>query len=81
MRVLVLNPGSSTLKAALVENARSAADALIEWPAGEPQASAVVASALEQLPPDADAVGYRVVHGGTEYRAPTPVDESTGSTG
>ena len=75
MGVLVLNPGSSTLKAALVENARSAADALIEWPAGEPQASAVVASALEQLPPDADAVGYRVVHGGTEYRAPTPVDD------
>jgi acetate kinase len=76
MRVLVLNPGSSTLKAAIVENAVSTADALIEWPAGERDASGVVGSALEQLPSDLDAVGYRVVHGGTEYRSATRVDEA-----
>jgi len=76
MRVLVLNPGSSTLKAAIVENGASTADALIEWPAGERDASGVVGSALEQLPSDLDAVGYRVVHGGTEYRSATRVDEA-----
>ena len=76
MRVLVLNPGSSTLKAALVEDEESIADAVIEWPAGEEDASAVVDSVLARMPLDADAVGYRVVHGGHGYADPSPVDEA-----
>ena len=75
MRVLVLNPGSSTLKAALVDSGEAVADAVVEWPAGDQHATGVVAGLLERLPSDADAVGYRVVHGGAEYRAPTPVDD------
>lgn len=76
MRVLVLNPGSSTLKAALLDDAQAVADALVEWPAGEEDASGVVDAMLERLPPGADAVGYRVVHGGTDFRAPTRVDDT-----
>ena len=76
MRVLVLNPGSSTLKASLVDGGRSVADELVEWPAGESDASGVVDGALAHLPSDVGAVGYRVVHGGTDYRAPSPVDDA-----
>jgi len=78
MRVLVLNPGSSTLKAALLvaESGEVVADDTIEWGAGLEGAADVVARALERLPTDtADAVGYRVVHGGSRYTAPTAVDE------
>jgi acetate kinase len=65
MRVLVLNPGSSTLKASLVPaGADSAAGETIEWPAGEEDASELVRAVLARLPEDAEAVGYRVVHGG-----------------
>lgn len=75
MRVLVLNPGSSSLKASLVDGGESVGEAVIEWPAGDRDASGVVGSALARLPAGADAVGYRVVHGGPDYRAATPVDD------
>jgi acetate kinase len=75
MRVLVLNPGSSTLKASLVDGGSRIADAQVDWPAGEENAAGVVAGLLGQLPPGADSVGYRVVHGGPDYRAPARVDE------
>jgi acetate kinase len=75
MRVLVLNPGSSTLKAAVVDGDEAIADVLAEWPAGEEDASEPVASALERLPSGAHAIGYRVVHGGAEYGAPSRVDD------
>jgi acetate kinase len=79
MRVLVLNPGSSTLKAAVLvaESGEVVVDDTIEWEAGLEGAAAVVATALEGLPREtADAVGYRVVHGGSRYTAPSPVDEA-----
>ena len=79
MRVLVLNPGSSTLKAAVLvaESGEVVADDTIEWQAGLEGAAAVVATALERLPSDtADAVGYRVVHGGSRYTAPSAVDDA-----
>ena len=78
MRVLVLNPGSSTLKASLLDPARDDPPdiGVAEWPAGrDADAPQVVADALAQLPSTADAVGYRVVHGGLRYRSATPVDE------
>jgi acetate kinase len=80
MRVLVLNAGSSTLKASLVvDGSRDATDVLIEWPSGDDDASTapdVVRQALEALPAEADAVGYRVVHGGSSYSGPTAVDDA-----
>ena len=79
MHVLVLNPGSSTLKAAILvaESGEVVAHDTIEWEAGLEGAAAVVATALERLPTDtADAVGYRVVHGGSRYTAPSEVDEA-----
>ena len=79
MRVLILNPGSSTLKAALLDAERGdvVAETTLEWPAGEERAGDVVGSAVERLPAEtADAVGYRVVHGGSRYRAPALVDEA-----
>lgn len=74
MRVLVLNPGSSTLKAAMVHGGALLGEATVEWPAGEEDAAGTVAGTLERLPHDAEAVGYRVVHGGSRYRAPAAVD-------
>jgi acetate kinase len=75
MRVIVLNPGSSTLKAALVIDGRREGDELVvEWPAGRDDARAVVAQALEAVPGEADAVGYRVVHGGDQH-GPALVDD------
>lgn len=78
MRVLVLNPGSSTLKASLLDPDRDDPPRIgvAEWPAGrDADAPRVVAEALAQLPGTADAVGFRVVHGGLRYRAATRVGD------
>jgi len=79
MRVLVLNAGSSTLKASLVEaGGDRIAASEAEWPPSPDDpatAPSVVRTALSALPRSADAVGYRVVHGGSEYRAPARVDD------
>jgi acetate kinase len=59
MRVLVVNAGSSSLKVSLVHD-------------GE------VVSAYDQMPagpPDVDAVGHRIVHGGSRFVAPVVVDD------
>ena len=76
MRILVLNAGSSTLKASLVEaGADAVASETVDWAPGDDDATGVVRTALERLSPVADAVGYRVVHGGEDYRIATRVDE------
>jgi acetate kinase len=76
MRVLVLNPGSSTLKASLVtSDAEAVVGDTVDWPAGEDDAApGIVRAALDRLPGEADAIGYRVVHGGTRQAA-TLVDD------
>ncbi len=56
--MLVVNAGSTSLKLALV--------------AGDGTAQTV--ASLDELPPDVDAVGHRVVHGGTRFLAPVLVD-------
>jgi acetate kinase len=58
MRVLVVNAGSSSLKVDLVRD-------------GEVEASY---DELPAQPPDVDAVGHRIVHGGREFIAPVVVD-------
>ena len=78
MPILVLNAGSSTLKATLLEPGADEpiGEATVEWPAGDEGASDVVRSSLDLIPDQVDAVGYRVVHGGSHYTAPSLVDES-----
>jgi acetate kinase len=85
VRVLVLNPGSSTLKAAVLEPPDRTALAATEtdWGADASRgvdAAQAVSETLEHLGRDVDpgsivAVGYRVVHGGTRFTAPARVDD------
>lgn len=81
MRVLVLNAGSSSLKASLVDSAGTRlATSEAEWPPSADDAKgapSVVADALAALPEDAnaEAVGYRVVHGGDAFRGPARIDQ------
>ena len=73
MRVLVVNPGSSSLKLALVDG-----DDRLAWSTNlpaeggrvEPEAVAGPLRAVDRP----DAVGYRVVHGGTRFAAGVRLD-------
>lgn len=87
MRVLVLNPGSSSLKAAVLEppGRVAIAQTALDWGADASRASgrgSAISAVLDQLARDGvdrsslDAVGYRVVHGGTRFREPTLVDDA-----
>lgn len=82
MRVLVLNPGSSSLKGSLVEapGERAIGSSEVDWGADATAHSerregvaALVADLLRSG--TADAVGYRVVHGGDRFRTPTHLDD------
>jgi acetate kinase len=81
MRVLVLNPGSSSLKASLVDmpGERVLASAEADWGAdatGHADRAADVDRLAGELGATApDAVGYRVVHGGDRFQSPTVVDD------
>ena len=83
MRVLVLNPGSSSLKGSLVRlpglDVVRAAE--VDWgtdATARSDRSAGVTALVDRLLADdtADAVGYRVVHGGARYRSPVVVDDA-----
>jgi acetate kinase len=87
MRVLVLNPGSSSLKASVLEppgrDALATAD--FDWGADATRASdraSSVSKVLDSLGvagvagSSIDAVGYRVVHGGTRFTHPTVIDDA-----
>lgn len=88
MRVLVLNPGSSTLKAAVIEppDREPLVATIVEWGA-DPTRASDRTSALADIIRAAelggvavasiDAVGYRVVHGGTRFAGPTVIDDQT----
>jgi acetate kinase len=87
MRVLVLNPGSSSLKYHLrdtaVTNPGAAvlASGQVDWPAGERSGAIRFHAAFEELnetlkdlgstPPK--AIGHRVVHGGEQFSTPVRV--------
>jgi len=86
VRVLVLNPGSSSLKAAILEppGRTPLASAEVERGADASRlgdAAAAVARALEALSAagisraDVHVVGYRVVHGGVEFGDPVVIDD------
>ena len=81
MRILVLNPGSSSLKASVVEEPGDLSLASVEsdWDAHATDGAVpvAVAAAMEAVgaPGKLDAVGYRVVHGGSEYAKATRIDD------
>lgn len=68
LRVLVVNAGSSSLKLRLLNG-----DDELEHRA-DPPASGDLAAVLRDWPVP-DAVGHRIVHGGTRYTSPVRVDD------
>lgn len=84
-RVLVLNAGSSSLKASLLEadTPEPIAVASVEWGSDAtrtPNRRQTLEKAVSQLgisdaPRRPDVVGHRVVHGGARFRQPTPIDD------
>ncbi len=83
MRVLVLNSGSSTLKASVLAGEHERAEASVTVPMkGEADAADALDRVLRELAPDRggsrqiDAVGHRVVHGGAEFTRTTVIDDA-----
>jgi len=83
--ILVLNPGSSSLKASVISEPgdETLAREQIEWGVDEAAArrrQAELERLIGQLEAGLEgplaAVGYRVVHGGLRFREPTIVDDS-----
>jgi acetate kinase len=77
MRILVVNAGSSSLKLRLLDGADR-----VEWstdlaaPRGETEASPIskaISSAISEFGP-VDAVGHRIVHGGSAFTGPVRID-------
>jgi acetate kinase len=85
MGVLVLNPGSATLKASLIglPDRAPAFERTVGWEGGTDDARGrTVARLVEGLladgrPADIEGVGYRVVHGGPRFTSPTFLDDAT----
>jgi acetate kinase len=83
MRILVLNPGSSSLKASLVDQpgVRTLARVERDWgsdatrQAGREDDLQRVVGELGGSTEPIDAVGYRVVHGGSRFVGPVEVDD------
>jgi acetate kinase len=75
MRVLVLNPGSSTLKYRLIELSGSAARAAASGMVDRVEGDATTDAAKKVLAAckDLDAVGCRIVHGGERFAGPAIV--------
>jgi acetate kinase len=74
MRILVVNSGSSSLKLRVIDDA-DAVVARADLPAIDPAAagSSALDAAIASFG-NIDAVGHRVVHGGTEFVEPVVVD-------
>jgi acetate kinase len=86
VRVLVLNAGSSSLKASVVDGSATVARTETSWGADASRAAGregAVAAVLEAFAGDgvaADtlaAVGHRVVHGGSRFTEPVTIDDVT----
>ena len=85
MRVLVLNAGSSSLKASVVEDGETLLRTSVSWGADATRATdrpSSVGGVLHELeraqvaPDSIDAVGHRVVHGGMAFTGPTVIDDA-----
>lgn len=73
MRVLVVNAGSSSLKLRLVDDGSLAGSVDVTHTGG--RADAALSDALASLGA-ADAVGHRVVHGGSRFIEPELIDDA-----
>jgi acetate kinase len=73
MRVLVVNAGSSSVKLRLLDSD----DTLLasEDLAADSVSTGELSAAIDRLPEMPDAVGHRIVHGGTVYSTPTTIDQ------
>jgi acetate kinase len=73
MRVLVINAGSSSVKIRLLDPDDTLLQEVnLDADRGQPEAGAITA-AIKNIGP-VDAVGHRVVHGGTSFTGPVVVD-------
>jgi acetate kinase len=72
LNILALNPGSSSLKYGFFD-ARTAAEPAAVQPARPPALR--LGEILSSAPAPIDAVGVRVVHGGSRFENPTIVDD------
>jgi acetate kinase len=73
VRILVVNAGSSSLKLSVLDDTdRSLASETIDAPVGRIDDSALRTAISANSP--IDAVGHRIVHGGTEFTEPVLVD-------
>ncbi len=70
MRVLVVNAGSSSVKLSLLDGGRTEEERSVD-PDGVEEALAALLSDVDAP----DAVGHRVVHGGTRFTGPAVVDD------
>lgn len=86
MRVLVLNAGSSSLKASVIDGGETLLRTSVSWGddatrvAERQTAVLAILEALEgaHIPPASiEAAGHRVVHGGGVFEAPILLDESS----
>jgi acetate kinase len=84
LTTLVLNAGSSTLKASLVARRADEPRTTATEPWTEREAGADVELTVERVierlgfePSSIEGVGHRVVHGGESFRAPVVVDDRT----
>ena len=74
MRVLVVNVGSSSLKLRLLDDSNSflfSEDFMLDR---RGVLSGMIASAISSIAGQVDAVGHRVVHGGTRFTGPVVID-------
>src|SRR5512132_3196565 len=84
MRILVLNPGSSSLKASLIDEPgdNTLGRAERDWGSDVSSQSGrdgdirAVLEELRAVSSSVDAIGYRVVHGGKEFVGATVVDDA-----
>jgi acetate kinase len=80
MRVLVLNAGSSSLKASVVVDGGASARAQADWrvtPDGSADRAVTLASVVRELGAlgDLGAIAHRVVHGGERFVEPAVLDD------
>jgi acetate kinase len=73
-RILIVNAGSSSLKLRVLDSADAVVASADLAPPRGPEDRPVVAEAVAGLGP-IDAVGHRIVHGGTAFLGPVRLDE------
>ncbi len=74
MRILVVNAGSSSLKLSVVEAGRARVSRSLPAPRAEIDLAELGATLAEKDFAEIDAVGHRIVHGGSQFRDAVVID-------